>query len=335
MLTKRTILVFTVLFLAALACGPNTASNDNRDSLATSAALTVAAHNAQNQPPADPQAPPQAQPTNTSPQSQPPTAQPTNTTPPTATTKPTSQADCDKAGLVSETIPDGTTFLPDEPYTKKWVIKNEGSCTWNANYEWVFSSGDLMNGPATKPITNSTVAPGQTVEVSLDLAAPSNPGIYRGTYKIRNAGGQIFTANGFWVEIEVLTPNLGPPLPPPPQSDPVDIAATITLDKTWTFDLDTKTTGPAVGADFHYKIFSLEFIAPQNGAKFFPWGDFEPFFDDCGWGPLSTGEILIQDPNDVGTYFCFETDEGRLGYLKIDSFNPGSMTFSYIIWKNQ
>jgi hypothetical protein len=319
MLPKRTILMFAMLLLVTLACGPDTASGDDGDSLATYAALTVSAYNAQNQPAANP---PQA-----------PQAQPTNTTPPTATTKPTSSTPCDKAGLVSETIPDGTTFGTDEAFTKKWVIKNEGSCTWNSSYEWVFSSGENMSGPTTKALTGGTVAPGQTVEVSLNLTSPSNMGTYRGTYKIRNGSGQIFTTNGFWVEIEVLLPAMGPP--PAPPSDPIYFAATATLDQTWTFDLDTAKAGPATGADFHYKIFGLEYISPQNGASFFYWGDFEPFFDDCLLGPLSTAEILIQNPNDVGSYFCFETNKGYLGYLHIDSFNPGSMTFSYIIWENR
>lgn len=333
MLPKRTILMFAVLLVAVLACGPNTVTGNDRESLATYAAQTVAAHNAQNQPQVNPQQPPQAQPTNTNPQNQPPPAQPTNTTLPTATTQPTSSTPCDKASLVSETIPDGTTFGTDEAFTKKWVIKNEGSCTWNSSYEWVFSAGENMSGPASKALTNGTVAPGQTVEVSLNLTSPSNMGTYRGTYQIRNGSGQIFTTNGFWVEIEVLLPAMGPP--PAPPADPIFLAATVTLDKTWTFDLDTTTAGPATGADFHYKIFSLEFIAPLNGAQFFYWGDFEPFFDDCTWGPLSTAEILIQNPNDVGSYFCFKTDHGDYGYLIIDSFNPGSMTFSYIIWENR
>lgn len=335
MFPKRTILIFVVLLLVTLACGPNTISSVDEDGLATSAALTVSAYNAQNQPQTNPQQPPQAQSTNTNSQDQSSQAQPTNTTPPTATTQPTSSIPCDKASLVSETVPDGSEFAADEPFTKKWVIKNEGSCTWNSNYEWVFTTGENMSSPATKSITSGTVAPGETVEVSLDLIAPSNPGIYRGTYKMKNSNGQIFTANGFWVEIEVLTPVLGPPPAPPPSSDPIDLAATSTLTRTWTFDLDTTTAGPATGADFHYRIFGLEFITPQNGAQFFYWGDFEPYFDDCLLGPLSTGEILIQNPNDVGSYFCFETSKGRLGYLRIDSFNPDSMTFTYIIWENR
>ncbi|MGD8455002.1 MAG: NBR1-Ig-like domain-containing protein [Anaerolineales bacterium] len=169
----------------------------------TAAAETVSAQltlNAQQGPP---------QPLNTDPPSQPgSTSGPTNTLEPTNTQQPTNTATdsipCDKAGFVSENVPDGTEFAAGDTFTKKWVIKNNGSCTWTSGYQWVFSSGDAMGGSATKQITSGTVAPGQSVEIELDLTAPASPGTYRGTYKIRNSGGQTFTPNGFWVEIKVV-----------------------------------------------------------------------------------------------------------------------------------
>jgi hypothetical protein len=62
-----------------------------------------------------------------------------------------------------------------------------------------------MGGPATKQITSGTVAPGQSVEIEIDQTAPASTGTYRGTYHIRNSGGQIFTTTGFWVEIKVVS----------------------------------------------------------------------------------------------------------------------------------
>jgi hypothetical protein len=172
----------------------------------TAAAETVSAQltlNAQQGPPLplDTDPPPQpGQPTNTTGPTN--TSQPTNTQQPTHTA--TDSTPCDKAGFVSENVPDGTEYTPGATFTKKWVIKNLGSCTWTSGYKWVFSSGDAMGGQATTQITSGTVDPGQSVEVELDLTAPASPGTYRGTYKIRNSGGQTFTPNGFWVEIQVV-----------------------------------------------------------------------------------------------------------------------------------
>lgn len=325
---KRIILTFTVLILAAFACGPGS----EETSRATYAAQTVAAYNAQNQPPpANPQQPPAAQPTNTQPGQLPPAAQPTNTTPPTATTKPTSSTPCDKASLVTETIPDGTEFLIDEGFTKVWTIRNDGSCTWNSAYQIYLVSGENMGGPAAVSLTQGTVAPGQTVAVTWNMIAPHDPGTYRGTYKLKNASGQTFTTNGFWVEIKVIEPVLGPP--PMPPSQPIHLAATVSLGKTYEFDLDT-VQETSVGADLWYLIATEEYISPQNGAEFYLWGDFEPTFDDCDFAPLSMNNILITAPNSIGSHFCFRTNEGLLGYLRIESFDPGGMDFSYVIWKN-
>jgi len=108
----------------------------------------------------------------------------------------------------------------------------------------------------------------------------------------------------------------------------------VVLDKTYTFDLDTTTTAPAFGADFHYKINVDEYISPQNGAEFYYWGLNEPSLVDCDLAPRTTGDILITAPNSIGVYICFYTDIGSLGYMKIDSFPPGAMTFYYLIWEN-
>jgi hypothetical protein len=137
---------------------------------------------------------------------------PTNTStstqtqpPPTATA--TEDTPCDRAAFVSETIPDGTDFSPGQAFTKIWTLKNTGSCTWNANYDVVFVSGDAMNAPAAAQLTSGSVAPGQSIQISLDLVAPTSAGTHRGEFKLRNDNGVLFGIgdnNGeFWVEIEI------------------------------------------------------------------------------------------------------------------------------------
>lgn len=114
---------------------------------------------------------------------------------------------CDRAAFISETIPDGTIFLPGETFTKTWKLENDGDCTWNANYDLVFVTGDAMDAPAAKALTTDTIEPGQVVEISVDLKAPSEMGTYRGDFKLRNENGVIFaignTDEPFWVEIAV------------------------------------------------------------------------------------------------------------------------------------
>ncbi len=117
-------------------------------------------------------------------------------------------ATCDWALFIADvTVPDGTTYAPGATFRKTWRLKNIGSCTWTTSYALVFDSGERMGAPAAINFPTS-VAPGQTVDLSLDLTAPSTAGHYFGYWKLRNASGTIFgigsTANkAFWVEIYV------------------------------------------------------------------------------------------------------------------------------------
>lgn len=123
------------------------------------------------------------------------------------TATPTPKPECDQAAFVSETIPDGTTIKPGETFTKTWTLRNSGTCTWNANYDVVFFEGDSMSAPASKQLTDETVAPSETIEISLDLTAPVAAGTQRGDFKLRNASGVLFGIGEkdapFWVEIDV------------------------------------------------------------------------------------------------------------------------------------
>jgi len=68
----------------------------------------------------------------------------TNTPVPTATTN------CNVGQFITDvTIPDGTVMTPNQAFTKKWRIKNIGSCAWTG-FSLVFDSGDSMSGPHQK-----------------------------------------------------------------------------------------------------------------------------------------------------------------------------------------
>ncbi|MFQ5616740.1 MAG: NBR1-Ig-like domain-containing protein [Anaerolineales bacterium] len=120
--------------------------------------------------------------------------------------------DCDRAGFVEDlTIPDGTVFEPGESFVKTWRLKNTGTCTWTTNYAVVFDKGDSLGGPASFQLTNAEIAPGEEVDLSVNLTAPSEPGKYRGDWKLRNPAGQVFGLgksgkSSFWVEIDVASP---------------------------------------------------------------------------------------------------------------------------------
>jgi hypothetical protein len=132
-----------------------------------------------------------------------PTPTPFTSPPPTL-----APAGCDRAAFVADVnIPDGTTFAPGAVFSKTWRLKNIGSCVWTKDYRLTYYSGELMNAQVTVPMPYS-VSPGKTVDVTVNMVAPSVPGKYRGYWILANAGGKLFgfgadASKPFWVEINV------------------------------------------------------------------------------------------------------------------------------------
>ena len=112
---------------------------------------------------------------------------------------------CNDADFVSETIEDGTEFETGESFTKTWRLKNTGTCTWNTGYKLVFVEGDKMGGPGSQNLTQ-LVAPGEQVDITVDLEAPGSAGTYKGTWQVQDDDGQAFVYN-IWVEIEAVEPS--------------------------------------------------------------------------------------------------------------------------------
>lgn len=135
--------------------------------------------------------------------------------PPPATATPLSQppptiapTGCDKAAFVADVnVPDGTTFSPGQAFTKTWRLKNVGSCVWTTAYKLIYYSGDQMNAPTFVNLP-AGAAFGQTVDISVNMVAPSIAGGYRGYWILNNANGQYFgigtdASKPIWIDIKV------------------------------------------------------------------------------------------------------------------------------------
>jgi len=119
-----------------------------------------------------------------------------------------SAAACFHARFVADvTIPDGMNFQPNATFRKTWRLRNIGTCAWN-NVTMFFDHGAQLGATTSVPV-QSGIAPGQTVDVSVDLTAPNAPGHYIGFWKFKSEQGTIFgigvQANReWWVEINVV-----------------------------------------------------------------------------------------------------------------------------------
>ena len=137
-------------------------------------------------------------------------AMPTNTPTETATPTPTATstraatstapatlvgtappASCDGLTFVSDvTVPDNTTMTPGQNFTKTWRVGNSGTCPWEAGFKLNFTGGEAMGGSSIA--LASVVEPGNEVDLSVDLTAPTTAGTYRGNWLMTNASGTFF-----------------------------------------------------------------------------------------------------------------------------------------------
>jgi hypothetical protein len=97
------------------------------------------------------------------------------------------------------TIPDNTELSPDQPFEKVWRVRNDGACTWPANAEVAYFEGEQMDAPFGVDV--GAVEPGEEIEVSVPMKAPSRPGTYRGKWRMKTPEG--FFGGELWISIQV------------------------------------------------------------------------------------------------------------------------------------
>jgi len=211
---NRKVNFLSILMLFALfvtSCG-----GAESDTIATAVAMTVSAQETEKAQATKTPVPTEAGPTST-PEAviMSPTANAPTFAPPTSPGPVGAGDNCVSASYVSETIPDGTIMQPDETFWKTWTIKNEGTCTWDSSYKFIYDSGDLMGGLSEYQLTD-LVPPGEQVDISIFLRAPSTNGNYKGNWLILSPWGGTFGVGQYdtplWVQInvnDVANPNYG------------------------------------------------------------------------------------------------------------------------------
>lgn len=149
---------------------------------------------------------------------------PTTSSGPSDFIQPTGQtSSCDIGGFVRDvTIPDGTTLAAGQSFTKTWEIKNNGTCTWNKNYTIVFYGGEQMSDDTIYAFTEEDVEPGENVQISVKMTAPTTTGKFVSYWVLRNDLQQNFFVDGssIFVEINVSSATLTPTITTAPNTAP-------------------------------------------------------------------------------------------------------------------
>ena len=109
--------------------------------------------------------------------------------PPTATAVP---VPCNAAWFIEDvTIPDWSTLAAGEQFVKTWQVKNVGTCSWNKNYSIFFFGGSKLSAASSVAFPKS-VNPGETVNLSVSMVAPSDTGSFTGSWLLESDNGVEF-----------------------------------------------------------------------------------------------------------------------------------------------
>ncbi|OQY16467.1 MAG: hypothetical protein B6I35_15810 [Anaerolineaceae bacterium 4572_32.2] len=142
------------------------------------------------------------------------TATPTRTPTPTRapTNTPTPTPCLPAVSFVADvTVPDGTTFLPGEGFTKTWRVRSSGCAAWPAGSVWAFVSGEQMGAPDSVPVPDTPLD--GTADISVSMSAPGSLGDYKGYWQMQTPAGVPF-GDQLYVMIVVSAPTPTPTLPP-------------------------------------------------------------------------------------------------------------------------
>jgi len=288
----------------------------------------------------------------------------------TANSLPTADSACDRAAhgypSIDVTIDDDTQMAPGKSFTKIWRLSNAGSCTWSKDYAAVWFSSEKLGVAISVPLGRE-VPPGESVEVSVDMVAPMNPGTYQSNWKLRNAGGVLFGIgpNGdapFWVRIIVVqtetstpsatpthTPTLTTTLEPSVEptatptltptltatlSPPIKVSGSATLLPGEAIDLETGQKNTGADDDLAYQENEgYHLLTPIAGTLLGVYGSLPPTHEACQSAGMSTAPIAVESLQ-AGVYLCYRTPQGLPGWLQWNRFSSDdfSIGFDYLTW---
>jgi len=224
------------------------------------------------------------------------TSRPTSTPAPTLTPTPTSPPDLTASAIAAcvfdlEVITDSpiwpSVLMPGQQFTKKWEIKNSGTCDWPEGVKLAFQSGDELEVVETPEM--KSLAPEEVMEIEITLRAPTSFSTYTSVWQLEDSAGDPI---GEELEIAcIVGPTPTPratstPLPTPTPEftiGPLGLSAPTLVE--WDKNIEGVWWGWAVfevwGGNGNYRYYmngirdDLEFFEPRfyvEGQKCKNWG---------------------------------------------------------------
>lgn len=167
---------------------------------------------------------------------------------------------------------------PNQVFIKTWRVKNTGTCSWVAGYQLAYAYGNTPSaqmGGQPVPVT-TTVASGQTIDLSVTLTAPSVPGVYQGFWQMKNASKQTF-GQTIYVGVTVKDPTQPTPAPIP-RPEVTD----------FTVSPGNIQAGQCVQASWFVQGKVDKIVFERNGQDLLPNAPMSGTYNDC---PPGSGQV--------------------------------------------
>ncbi len=101
------------------------------------------------------------------------------------------------------TYPDHSVVSPGQSLTKTWAVTNSGAVAWNDTFSLTLQPGASVQ--SAQSVALPAVAPGETVDLSASVTAPSAPGTYTGSWRLTTPDGHPF-GTPLWIVVSVPVP---------------------------------------------------------------------------------------------------------------------------------
>lgn len=135
----------------------------------------------------------------------------------------------DHAEFVEDvSVPDGTSILPGQSFSKTWRLINAGDTTWTSAYKLVYSSGTQMGQVTSVPMPVE-VPPGKTVDISVDMFAPLTEGSYTAYWMLRTPSGKEFGVGPYAAKPIYVMISVSGSLPITPGASSGNVVASVSL----------------------------------------------------------------------------------------------------------
>jgi hypothetical protein len=240
------------------------------------------------------------------------------------------------------TIPDGTRMRPGQTFSKTWRLVNGGGCAWGQGYSAVWFSGELLSATRIQ-FLRSVIPPGQPVDITIEMVAPENAGVYQSNWMLSDPNSNLFGIGPkgdapFWVLIEVVE-EAGPPAaaasPTPIEVLEIHHQGEVSLQPGDSVDMDSGEINAGEQDDISFELSNegVLMLAAQGSARMLHMGVQQPTDRDCRAQNLSADAITL-DTLAVNDYVCYRTNQALPGYFRLVESRPDEprLLLEFVTW---